>query len=88
MRVFSRRLGSNIMLRIADGSIHRTQDQSSVLRLISNEFWRFIFGRSGDDITSDGPSNITFKDKDVELWTRISGNDSEKELHYVELVRI
>jgi hypothetical protein len=85
---FSRRLGQNIMLRVSDGPMTRTLDQSAVLKLIHDEFWRFIFGRKGENPNSQGPSHVFFIDRDIELWTRVSGVKGEKEQQYVELVRI
>ena len=79
------------MYRVSDGSISRTFDQLAVLKLISNEFWRFIVGRPGEDVNSQGLSHIYFKDKDIELYTRVSigrGEKIEREKEYVELVRI
>ena len=93
MYIFSRKLGNNIMIRVSDGNENKTHDQVAVLKLISNEFWRMIMGRSGEEITTSGPSHIFFKDKNVEWLTRVSGNSgdknkTEKEREYLELVRI
>ena len=81
------------MIRLSDGNENKTHDQVAVLKLISNEFWRMIMGRSGEEITTSGPSHIFFKDKNVEWLTRVSGNSgdknkTEKEREYLELVRI
>lgn len=94
MYLFSRKQGNNIMQRVSDGSINRTHDQLAVLKQISNEFWRFITGKPGEEIKSNGPSHIYFQDRDIELYTRVSASaakgakEKEKQDQYKELVRI
>jgi hypothetical protein len=80
-------LGTKVMMKVSNCHSSKTRDVSQVLKLFANEFWEFIFGKKGEDIVTIPVNSITFKDKDFELITRVSGNDSRETKQFIEYLQ-
>lgn len=79
-------LGKKIMMRVANVHSSKTRDIPQILRLFANEFWEFVFGKKGAEVVSMNTNSINFKDKDFELVTRVSGEDSNEADIFVSLI--
>ena len=81
-------LGKKIMMKVSNCHSSKTRGVTEILKLFANEYWSFIFGKKGEDVVSLSSNSITFKDKDFELITRVSGVDNSETRRFVGYLQI
>ena len=75
-------------MKVSNCHASKTRDVSEILKLFANEYWTFIFGKKGEDVVSLSSNSITFKDKDFELMTRVSGDNMQQTRLFIGYLQV